>query len=153
MALGILRRGQFKYLSILEGFYNIVWFPVAFEFFWDILFLIFSFIYTILILQASNIPKYLYISFSPRVLIFSCLGCPILRFCVVYRFSLLAWHIFLWQIPSLCSFCIFSLLVLGFPILFHFWQKVWCSPCILVDWSFWQFTKFVSACVLPKYML
>ena len=39
--------------------------------------------------------------------------------CVVSHFSLLAWHIFLCHIQSLCSDYVFSLLLLGFPILLN----------------------------------
>ena len=51
--------------------------------------------------------------------------------CIVFRFSLEAWRIFLCHIPSLCPDRIFSLPVLGFPILFRFWQLVWYRPCAL----------------------
>ena len=47
---------------------------------------------------------------------------------IVFHFSLSACDSFLCQIPSLCPDCISSLPVLGFPILFHFWQTVWCRP-------------------------
>ena len=30
----------------------------------------------------------------------------------------------------------YILCVLGFPVLFHFFQIVWCHPCILGGWSF-----------------
>ena len=43
---------------------------------------------------------------------------------VFSRFSLLAWRVFLCQIPSLCPDCKFSLLLLGVQILFHFWPTV-----------------------------
>ena len=55
---------------------------------------------------------------------------------VVFSFSLLAWHFFQYQISSLYRHYISSLLVLGFPILFHFWQTVWCCPCTLGGWFF-----------------
>ena len=43
-------------------------------------------------------------------------------------FSVSHYHhgIFLCRIPSLYLDCISSLLVLGFPVLFHFWYAVWC---------------------------
>ena len=47
-------------------FCYIVWLLVAFSFFWDGLFKIFSFISTCLMLTASNIPKYLSSSSSCR---------------------------------------------------------------------------------------
>ena len=40
------------------------------------------------------------------------------------------------QIPSPTPDSIFWLLVLEFPIIFHFSLTVWCRPCILGDWSF-----------------
>ena len=43
----------------------------------------------------------------------------------LFRFSSLAWLIFLCQISSLYIYCISSLPVLGFPILYHVWQTVW----------------------------
>ena len=67
-------------------------------------FLIFSFSSTCLIVSASNIPKYLYDSFSPSILFFLDLVFPFHSSCVVSRFSLLAWRIFLGQIPSLCPY-------------------------------------------------
>ena len=59
-----------------------------------------------------------------------------LLLCVVSRFSLSAWHIFLCQIPCLCPDCIFSLTELDFPILFPFCQTVWYRPCKFGDRSF-----------------
>ena len=50
--------------------------------------------------------------------------------------SLLAWGIFLCKITSLRADCIFWPHVSYFPILFHFWQTVWCRPCTLGDLSF-----------------
>ena len=55
---------------------------------------------------------------------------------VIFRFSLLALHIFLCQILSICLHYISSLLVLEFPILFHFLETVWCRPCTLGGWFF-----------------
>ena len=49
--------------------------------------------------SASNIPKYLLVFFSPSLLILSWVGCSIFPSYVVFRFSLLAWHIFLWEMP------------------------------------------------------
>ena len=56
--------------------------------------------------------------------------------CVVCRFSLLASRIFLCKIPLLYLEYIFSKSVLGFPILFRFWQTVWCRPCTSGGWFF-----------------
>ena len=50
----------------------------------------------------------------------------LLTLCVVCHFPLLAWGIFLCQIPFPYLDCIFSQFALGFPILFRFWRKVWC---------------------------
>ena len=50
---------------------------------------------------------------------------------IVFRFTWSAWLIFLCQNPSLYLLCISLLLVLGFPVLFHFWQTVWYRPYIL----------------------
>ena len=55
---------------------------------------------------------------------------------IVFRFSLLTWHIFLCKIRSLNRHWISSLPVFGFPILFHFWQTVWCRPSTLGGWFF-----------------
>ena len=55
---------------------------------------------------------------------------------IVCRFSLLAWCIFLCQMPSLYPDSIFSMRVSKFQILFHFFQTVWCLPFTFVDWSF-----------------
>ena len=82
--------------------------------------------------SASNIPKYLSVSFSWSVLIFLDLVVLFLPSFVFFRLSLLAWCIFLCQIPSLCSDCIFYLPVLEFQIFFF----VWCRPCTLHDWIF-----------------
>ena len=99
-------------------------------------FLIFTFISTCLMVSAFNISKYLYVSFSPSVFIFSGFGSSISSALSRFRFSLLVWFIFPCQIPFLCLDSIFSLPVSGFPLLFHFLQRVWCRPCTLGDWSF-----------------
>ena len=53
--------------------------------------------------------------------------CPFLIICMAY---------FLCQILFLYYNSVFLLPVLGFPILFHFWQTVQCCPCTVVDWFF-----------------
>ena len=58
----------------------------------------------------------------------------------VFRLSLLASHILLCQIPSLCRHCISSLPVLGFPILFHFWKQF--HVIHVYGWFFLLFMKF-----------
>ena len=60
---------------------------------------------------------------------------------VVFRFSLLAWYIFLYPISSYISSLYISLLVLGFPILFHFWQTVWYRLCRFGGWFFLAISK------------
>ena len=63
--------------------------------------------------------------------------------CVVCHFSLLAWWIFLCQIPFLYFDCIFSDFVLGFPIFFRFWQRIW----YLCTSSGWSFTAIYWVCI------
>ena len=53
-----------------------------------------------------------------------------------FCFSSLSWYIFLCRIPSLYRLCISSLPVIGFLILFHFLQTVWCRSCTLGIWYF-----------------
>ena len=84
-------------------------------------FVIFSFIYTCL--MVSGIYKYLQVSFSSSFLLFVFFNF-VLRFlpsCVVSRFSLLIWHILLCQIPFLYLDCIFSLSELGFLIFYYYY--------------------------------
>ena len=73
--------------------------------------------------STSNILTYFYFSFSPCILIFSDWSILFLPSFVVLRFSLLAWFIVICQILSLCPDCIFSLYVLGFPILSLFGKQ------------------------------
>ena len=47
---------------------------------------------------------------------------------VIFRLSLLAWRIFLCQIPSLYPDCVFLSFLLRYPILFNSWQTVWYCP-------------------------
>ena len=67
----------------------------------EVFFFNFSFISIYLKVSASNIPKYLYVSFSQGVLIFLDLRVHFLPYFVLLRFSLLAWDIFLCQILTL----------------------------------------------------
>ena len=99
-------------------------------------FLIFSFISTCMMVSASNIPKYLLVSFLRAFRLQLDLVVRLLPSFVVCQILLLAWHIFLCQIPCLYLDCIFSQFVLGFPILFCFGQKVSCRPCTSSGWSF-----------------
>ena len=62
-------------------------------------------------------------------------GSSILSVTGRFPFLLIARRIFICQIPFLYPDCILSLHVLGFPILFRFWQKVWCRPCTFSVWS------------------
>ena len=93
-------------------------------------FLIFSFISPCLIVSASKMPKYLYVSFSPSVLIFSWFGSsfPSVRCCLPLFITSMA--IFLCRIPSLCPDWI------RVSSSFNFLQIVWCHPWTLGDWSF-----------------
>ena len=77
MVPSILRWGQPRYLSLLLCSCNIVLFQIDFSFSWGT-FNFFSFISTSLMASAFNIPKYLYVSFSPSVLIFLDLIVPFL---------------------------------------------------------------------------
>ena len=65
----ILREGQSRYLSVWWKFCYVLWFRVVFRF--PGVFFYFSFIYECLVMFASIIPKYLEVSFSPSVLVFS----------------------------------------------------------------------------------
>ena len=73
-------------------------------------FLIFSFIFACLMVSASKMPKYLWVSFSPSSVFKSYLDLvvPFHPSGVVCCFSLLAWRIFLCQIPSLLPFAVSS---------------------------------------------
>ena len=105
-----LTRGQPRHLSLWWDCCCVVWFRFVFSFSWSILF-IFYFISACLMASASNIPKYLYVSFSPSVLIFLDLVVLFLPSFVVFRFSLLTWHIFQYQLQSLYLDSISSLTV------------------------------------------
>ena len=81
--------------------------------------------------ECSDIFLYLVVLFLPSFLVF--------------RFSLLSWHIFLYQIPSLYLDCISSLPVLGFPIFFIFGEQLNVVNFYeVVNFFFW-FVKFLSA--------
>ena len=77
-------------------------------------------------LPASNIKKYLYVSFSPSVLIFSWFH----RSGVVCRFSLLVRRIFQCQILSLCPDCIFLPHLWEFPFFSFFANSLMSSMYI-----------------------
>ena len=63
---------------------------------------------------------------------------------VVFGFYLLSWHIFLGKIPHLYPNCLFSLLVLGFPVIFHlftlleFFTGVWVTVSLLKSQGFFS---------------
>ena len=136
MVPSILQRRQSRCLSFWWGFCDIVWFHVVFSFSWDTL-LIFFFhlrLFNGVRFQYSKaLVSFLSSERSDFFLIWQFCSFPSF---VVFRFSLLAWYIFLCHIPSLYRHYIPSLPVLGFPILFHFWQTVWCRPCTFRDWSY-----------------
>ena len=91
------------------------------------LFVIFSFISACLMVSASYISKYFKVFFPLSILFFVWFGSSIPSVMCCFPLLISMVH-FLCQIPSLGRNCIFSLPVLGFPILFYFWQKVWCRP-------------------------
>ena len=66
--------------------------------------------------------------------------------CRFSAFHYLVWHIFLWHILSSYPHCIFLLPVLEFPILFLFWQTVWCRTCtwlIICSCNLWSLYHFL----------
>ena len=67
----ILWEEQPRYFSLLSDFCYVVWFLIVFLLFPEVFFLNFSFILAGLMMSISNIFKYLWVSFSPSVLIFS----------------------------------------------------------------------------------
>ena len=125
----ILNREQQRFLSIWWNFCIVVCFRVVFSSSWENLYFFFNFYF--FDSYASNIFLVLVCFFSVRSDFFLYLLVLFLSSFVIFRFSLLVWHIFLSQTPSFCHDCISSQLVLGFLILFHFWQTVWCHSCIL----------------------
>ena len=54
----------------------------------------------------------------------------------IFHFSLLAWHIFTCQTPSLYRYCISSPLVARFSSFFTFRQTMLCWPYTLGGWFF-----------------
>ena len=83
-------------------------------------FLIFSFISTCLMVSASIILKYLYVSFSPGVFICFLFVSFIPSVMCYLPLFIIRMADFLSQIPSLYADSIFSLPILEFPILFLF---------------------------------
>ena len=72
---------------------------------------------------------------------------------VIFSFPLSTLHYFLSQMASLYPDCISSMPVLGFPILFHFWQTVWCHPCTLGSNFFLAIYEVCNPRVFLKYVI
>ena len=98
-------------------------------------FLIFSFISNCLMVSASNIVKYFYVSFSSGVLIFSWFGRSILSVMSRFPLFIISMAHFLSQIPSLCLGYILTACI-RVSNSFSFLLRVWCRPCTLGDCSF-----------------
>ena len=116
-------------------------------------FLMFFFISTCMIVSTSKILKYLYVSYSPRILIFSWFDSSI---------PSVRWHLpvfitskahFQCQIPSLCLNCVFSQCVLEFPVLFHFYKQFDVVNVDTVIDFLWRFSKFVSGWTFSWYVV
>ena len=140
----VLQGGYHRYLSLWWYFCNVVWFWVVFSFSWDIFFQNYFFHLSLFNGDRFQYSQILVNFLFSSVLIFPWFGSSIPS-CVVFHYSLLAWHIFLRQITSLYPDYIFLSSVPGCPILFHFWQIVWCRPCAWGDSSLQVLFKFVDA--------
>ena len=106
--------------SILRGgdFCSLFWFWVVFLFTWDTLFE--------KLFLSSPLPIFRSIcrfSFFQVFWFFLDFVVLLLLSFVVFCFALLAWHIFLCQMPSLYPLCISSLPMLGFLILFSYLEN------------------------------
>ena len=148
MVPSILHLRQPRYLSL--WWFQEVWFREVFSFSWGILLNFFL---------SSRMLDDVFFQYSQVIVSFLFYECPdfflilvVLFISIVLNFSLLAEDIFLCQIPFIYHHCISALFVLGFPILSHFWQTVWCHPCTLGDWFFPRFINFVSACTFLKWV-
>ena len=87
-------------------------------------FFVFSFISTCLMASASKVPKYLYVLyFSERSNLY--LAVSFRPSGVICHLSFLAWHIFLYQNPSLWPGCIFLLRILEFPVLLYYFSVIY----------------------------
>ena len=99
-------------------------------------FLIFSFISTCLMVPASKMPKYLYVSFYPSVLILSWFGSfvPSVR----CRWPLFISSMAHFSMPNSTSVSWLFILTACIRISssFSFFAILWCRPCKLGDWSF-----------------
>ena len=112
------RRGVYPFNEIS------VCFRIIFSFVWDTLKIIFSFIFNspgcLLSIFPSN-GSFLFLRafwFYPNLVV---LFLPLFVF---FYFSSFAWHVFQCQIKFQYTDCILLLLMLGSPVLFHFWQIV-----------------------------
>ena len=116
-------------------------------------FLIFPFISTYLMVPASNIPKYLEISFSSSILILSWFGSSIPSVKCRFPLFITSRCIFPWQIPSLWPVYILTACI-GVSIFFNFLITVWCRLCIFGDWSFPAICQVcIRLCIFWMYVL
>ena len=99
-------------------------------------FWIFSFISTCLIVSVSKMPKYLYVSFSPSVLILSWFGSsiPSIRCCLLLFITSMTHFSMPNSIPMYWLYVLIACSRVSNS--FSFLQIVWCHPCTLGDWSF-----------------
>ena len=101
--------------------------------------------------SASNIHKYLYVSFYPNILIFLDSVVRVLPSYVVSRFKLLTWHIFLYQLPYGISWQFIITACIRVSIfLFLFWKQFDVVHVHKVVDLFLRFTEFVITCEFPK---
>ena len=133
MVPSILRGGQPSYLSLWQGSCNRVLSQVIFWLFWDALFNFFLSFPLVWWCQLPVSPSNCRFPFFRTFWLLLDLVVRLLPLCVV---SLPTWRIFMRQIPFLYLDSIFSQFLFGFPILFCFWQNVWCRPCTSRGWSF-----------------
>ena len=77
------------------------------------------------------LPIFLSTYYFPSLQAFSCfldLVALLLLFFLFVHFSSWTWHTFQFKIPFFYPSCIFLLLVLGFPVIFHFSKISWHHP-------------------------
>ena len=121
----------------------------------DTLFWFFSLISTYLLVYASNIPKYLSVSFSSRILNFFLFlfwfGCSIPS--AMCRFPLLMIRIVNFSMPnSILIWWLYILTACIFQFFFIFDKLFDVVHVHLVIDHFQRFVKFVSSCAFPKYI-
>ena len=131
-----LTRGYPSRLSLWWYSCYVVWFRVVFSF--SLYPLLKFFRSSLLVWWYPIFQSICRFPFLQASWFFLCLVVLFVPSCVVSGFTLLTWRIFLCKIPSLCFDCLFPQPVLGFPILFHFWQTVWCRSCTLGGWFFFS---------------